>query len=121
MAVKKETYDLRIKQGATFSRGGTYTDADDIAIDLTGYTIRAMIRELYTSSAAMVSLTCAIDVPLAGHFTFGLSAAQTAVLVPTGPAPTQKQSYVWDLEIEKAGVVTRLLQGAVYVSPEATK
>jgi hypothetical protein len=114
-------YDLRIKQGATFARGATYRTAAGVAIDLTGYTIRAMIRATYDAAQPLASLTCAIDNPTAGHFTFGLSATQTAGLSATGSAAGQRASYVWDLEIEKAGVVDRILAGSAYVSPEATK
>jgi hypothetical protein len=115
------SYDLRIKQGATFRRSAIYRNSDRVAIDLTGYSIRAQIRATYDAAQPLVALTCAIDDGPAGKFSWSLSAIQTAALAATGSAPGKRASYVWDMELEQAGVVTRILQGAVYVSPEVTR
>lgn len=106
------TYNLSIEQGATFSLQVTLQAPGGGVFSLVGYAVRAQIRRSHSHSQAF-DLAVSIPAPATGVFVLGLSAAQTSALgFDTG---------VWDLEIESGGVVTRVLQGAVSVSPEVTR
>jgi hypothetical protein len=76
------------------------------------------VRETYSSSTSIVSLTSGAGITLggaAGTIAIVISATTTAAL-------TAPFSGVYDLELVSAGgVVTRLLQGAATVSPEVTR
>jgi hypothetical protein len=111
-------YDLEIKQGATFSLTATWKDSTGTAINLTGYTARMQVRSAYDSSTTIISLTSSSGITLggsAGTIAITVSATTTAAL-------TAPWSGVWDLElVSGGGVVTRLLEGIVSVTPEVSR
>ena len=114
-------WDITLEQGATFDKTLTWQDSSTdpaTAINLTGYTAKMEIRKKYTDAAAQVTLTHASGITLggaAGTIRIILSNTFTSSL----PADF---SGVYDLELTSgAGIVTRLVQGSVSVSPEATK
>ena len=120
-------YDLYIEQGATFVRNCTYTDSDNVPINLTGMTLTAQIRRSYSDATIAQAITCTIedqsDPDLVGKFVLSLTALQTAGLAVT-PAidyENTKSYYTYDLELNSGGQVRRLLQGTVIVSPEVTR
>jgi hypothetical protein len=96
----------------------TWKDSAGTAINLTGYSARMQVRETYSSTSTIVSLTNGSGITLggaAGTIAIAISATTTAAL-------TAPFSGVYDLELVSAGgVVTRLLQGAATVSPEVTR
>lgn len=87
-------------------------DALGVKFDLTGWNATSQIRKKYTDAVATVAFTCTIDLAL-GRIQLSLTAIQSAAIVAG--------EYVFDVEIAKAGVVRRIVQGKVTVSPEATK
>lgn len=89
--------------------------------NLTGYIVRGQIRKTY-SSPDKINFQCSISNPTGGEITFGLPASVTAT-IPCGESVTSSASkYVFDLELESPdGVVERILEGKLYVSPEVTK
>lgn len=111
--------DLEIKQGATYSLTVTYDDGAEppVAINLTGYTAKLQLRLDYNSPSAALELTHSAGLTMggvAGTIIVTMTDTQTRGLVPGW--------YVYDLEITSAGgVVTRLIEGKVKVSAEATK
>lgn len=113
-------FDDTIDQGATWSTLFTLKNSDDTPVDLTGYTARMQARLNYNSATALLSLTSpsgGISFPDAteGKIQVVVSATQTAAL-PAGV------TMVYDLEVESGGgIVTRVVQGTLYVSPEVTK
>ena len=107
------TYNLAIEQGATFSLQITLQAPGGGVFSLVGYTIRAQIRRSHSHSKATDLTVTVAPPPATGVFVLGLSAAKTQAL--------DFQTGVWDLEIASGGVVTRVLQGAVEVSPEVTR
>jgi hypothetical protein len=116
-----QVYDLRIDQGATYSCTVTWTDTNGTAISLTGYTARMQIRRRYADQDAgitpLVSLTQASGLSLGGSAgTVGITISATVTAgLPVG-------QWVYDLEVVSGGgVVTRLMQGAAYVSAEVTR
>jgi hypothetical protein len=112
------TYDILIEQGATFMLSAIWRDAGGSPIDLTGYTARMQVRQKVTSANAELSLTSQ-----AGDITLGDEAGTIVVLVSAGDtAALSIRRGVYDLELEStSGVVTRLLEGVVTVSPEVTR
>lgn len=111
-------FDIEINQGATFELTVTWKDSAGTAINLTGYSARMQVRETYSSSSTIVSLTNGSGITLGG------AAGTIAILISatTTAALTAPFSGVYDLELVSAGgVVTRLLQGAATVTPEVTR
>jgi len=111
------SYNLTINQGETFSKTFTYKSGGN-AVDLSTHTARMQVRTSFDASSTLVNLTSGGgDITLAsnGVITVTISTSATAALA----APN---SGVYDLEIIASdGVVTRLLQGNVTVTPEVTK
>lgn len=110
--------NLVIEQGTTFNPVLTYADSAGTAIDLTGYTARMQIRLKRTSTAFLHELTTeGVGITLggvAGTIALLISATDTTAFTFT--------TAVYDLELITAGgIVTRLLQGSVTLSTEATK
>lgn len=114
-------YDLYIDQGSTFTRSFIYKDANGVPIDITGHTASLMIRSshnasgtpIYDDTAAAGTLT--IPTGTDGRIELTMTDEDTAAF----PAPV---NAVWDLELTTAGgVVSRIVEGAVIISPNVTR
>ena len=111
-------YDITIEQGATFQLNLIWKDSAGAPIDLTGYTAKMQVRQRYASDDAVLSLSTT-----AGTIVLGGVAGTINI---TGPAAdtaaiTIKQG-VYDVELTSAGgIVTRLIEGCVAISPEVTR
>jgi hypothetical protein len=102
--------NLVIDQGSTYSVDVALRDENGDDLVTSGYTSRAQMRKHYTSSNS-VSFTTAIS---NGNLTLSLSANQTSNIV--------SGRYVYDAEIiDSSGVVTRIVEGIVTVTPEVTR
>jgi hypothetical protein len=104
--------NLTVDQGSDFSSVVTVTDSDDQLVDLTNYTRVGQIRKTYTSSTA-VDFVITSNTPTNGELTITLTAAQTASMKPG--------RYVYDVEIVSGGVVTRVVEGQLEVTPRVTR
>lgn len=118
--------NLLIQQGETFSRTITITDNQTVPvpINLTGYTARASIRPSADSSTITASFVCTFAPDrTTGVIVISLTDTVTSGIPTTGKTAYDKLAkYQWDMEIISAGgVVTRLLNGLVEVSPEVTR
>lgn len=104
--------NLLIDQGATFETTLTLTDDDGNIVDLTNYTGVGQFRKHYTSSTYT-----AFNVTLGGSngtVTLALSANATANVVAG--------RYVYDVEVtDSGGVITRLFEGIVTITPQVTR
>lgn len=106
-------YDLRIDQGATLVLEIECQDDLGQPMDLTGYTAQAQVRYRHgdANPAAVFSVTMN-ETP--GLVSLTLGAGQTAALA--------KPFGVWDCELHApGGVVQRLAEGKVSVSPEVSR
>ncbi|WP_440066430.1 hypothetical protein [Streptosporangium sp. OZ121] len=111
------TYRLTIDQGTTVDRALRWLK-QGIPVDLTGFTARMEIRDrpggvlLYRLSTADGTLS------VGGADNLGA----IGIHIPADVTSAWEwRSGVYDLElVSPAGVVTRLLQGSVTVSPEVT-
>lgn len=112
-------YDITIEQGANFSLPLTWKDENGTPINLTGYFARMQIRQDYDADEAILSLDSTVGggIVLGGAFgtiTISIDAGATADLAQT--------DAVYDLELESvSGIVTRLVQGRVFISREVTR
>lgn len=110
--------NIVIEQGTTFNPVLTYTDENDAAIDLSGYTARMQIRDKRTSANFIHELTTENS----GITLGGVAGTITLLITDTDTAAFAFKNAVYDLElISGGGIVTRLLNGSVTLSTEATK
>lgn len=111
-------YDITIEQGATFRLNLEWVDSNSDPVDLTGYTARMQVRRRYASTEAALNLTTE-------NGGIVLGGAAGTILIEAAAGATDDIDFkigVYDLELEAAdGFVTRLLQGAVTISPEVTR
>ena len=111
------TYNFLIEQGATLNKVITWKDGNDAAINLTGYTAVAQFRPTITAAPVLTLSSVTSGITLggaAGTITLQATATTTAALA-TGEG-------VWELELTTSGgVVTRLLTGAYFISPEVVR
>jgi len=111
-------YNILIEQGATYDQTFTW-EVSGSPVNLTGYTARMQFRDSMASPTKVVEF----GVTTGATITLGGAAGTIRVqLTATATAALNAGSYVYDLElVSGAGVVTRLLQGAVSVNPEVTR
>lgn len=114
--------DLNINQGATYTLDvpgiKTAAGAD---LNITGYTVRAQIRRRVNDPAILATFTTAIVTPAVGALQLSLTAAETTAL-PSSSSKDQPLACVYDCEIvSPAGVVSRILEGTAFISPEVTR
>lgn len=109
--------DFLMPKGSTFSRTLTWKISGS-AVDLTSYTARMQARTSHVSTTTVLELTTANSKIVlggtAGTITLTVSAADTAAIT--------QSSLAYDLELVSAGgVVTRLVEGQIVLSPEVTR
>ena len=103
--------NIVIDQGTTFNTDYTFTNDNDDPIDFSSYQGRSQIRKAASSSTSY-------------EFTVGLS-NDGVVSLSMNAATTSTISagrYLYDLEVvDSNGVVSRLVEGIVTVTPEITR
>jgi len=105
--------NLIIDQGSDFRSTITVEDTTSNIVNLENYTGRGQMRKTYTSNTAY-DFTVEIPNPSLGELTISLNSEIT-----TGIKPGR---YVYDIEIiSSAGVITRVLEGQVEVTPRVTR
>lgn len=109
-------YNITMDQGAQWTLTVVYDNNNGTPIDLTGYTARMQVRPKFGADNAVLTLSSVsggiVITPLTGTLNLTATTAQTAD-IPGG-------FYVYDLEIDNAGIVTRLMQGSVTVRDQVT-
>jgi len=127
------TYNLCINQGATYSVTFVWNTGSScgctngcscgcssnlIPVDLTGFTAAMQIRQTVQSSTVLYSASTA-----GGQIVLGGTAGTIALTIPA--SATAGFSWirgVYDINLTSSGgIVTRLIQGNVIVSPEVTR
>jgi hypothetical protein len=109
--------DFLIPKGSTFSRTLTWKVSGS-AVNLTNYTARMQARSSVNSGTVVLDMTTANSkITLggtAGTITLILSASETAAIT--------QNTLAYDLELVSAGgVVTRLVEGQIILTPEVTR
>lgn len=104
--------NITIDQGTSFATSIDVTDEEGNLVDLTGFTGAAQMRKHYTSST-YYSFAVSISAGT-GEVTLSMSANATNN-VAAG-------RYVYDCELTDAnGIVSRLVEGIVTVTPGVTR
>ena len=107
------TYDLVIDQGSDFAIDLTITEGGS-AKNLTGYSGRAQLRTTHAASSATASFTVSVVNATNGTMKMEMQASTT-----TGIAAGR---YVYDVEITSGeGIVTRVVEGQIEVTPGVTR
>lgn len=110
-------YNTTIDQGADWYLTVTYENPNGTAINITNYTAALQIRSLPSDPTTVLSLSTGSGITITGAtgtVEVRATAAQTGAI--------DEGTYYYDLEITApTGVVTRLVQGQVVVSPEVTR
>ena len=109
--------DFLMPKGSTFSRTLTWKVSGS-PVNLTDYTARMQARTSHISGTTVLDMTTANSkITLggtAGTITLSLSASETAAIT--------QSSLAYDLELVSAGgVVTRLVEGQIVLTPEVTR
>lgn len=107
--------ELLIDQGANFNNIITLTDdTSNTAINISGYTVRSQMRRSYYSVNAAANIVCTISDAANGQVTMSLGSSNTSNLTPN--------RYLFDVETETStGVVSRVLEGIITVTPGITR
>jgi hypothetical protein len=109
-------YSFTIVQGSTFYLNLIYQDSDGVPINLTGNTARMQLRRTFTSPVADLTLTTASGAIVITGATGNILITITDEL--TGPL--EPGFYLYDLELDNGGVITRLIQGQITLSQQVT-
>lgn len=121
------TLDIVISQGADYRlRVTSTTRADGTPWNLTtpGTTIRGKIRDTFDAGASLVDFTATVTDAATGAFDLTLTNVQTAGLAVSGSLESRERTGalgVYDVELVEGSEVTRILEGDVRLSREATK
>jgi hypothetical protein len=115
--------NIVISQGADNIYQFRWSTLDDVTgvktpVDLTGYSARSQLRQK-VGGPVWAELTSDDN-----SITLGTDGLITVILddtVTEDPAWNNYKSGVWDLEVEKDGLVTRFVEGGVTVSPDVTR
>lgn len=107
--------ELQMDQGATFNNIITLTDdTTNTAINIVGYSVRSQMRRSYYSVNATANIVCTITDGANGQVTMSLGASNTSNITPN--------RYLFDVETETTtGVVSRVLEGLITVTPGITR
>jgi hypothetical protein len=106
-------YDLAIEQGSAYRRSIPVLDEAGSLLDVTGWSARGQIRLTHTSATTLHDLSSNLTVT---------DSAVVLEIPADSSAPWVWREGVYDVElVDPAGTPTRLLQGRVLVSPEATR
>ena len=108
-------YNFTIDQGSTWTLQLIYKDPNGAPINLSGYTAKMQLRSKFDSADAVLTLTSGSGITIDGP-------TGTINLVATDEQTEAIKSgfYVYDLELSNGGVITRLIQGQVTLSPQVT-
>lgn len=110
------TYNAVIEQGADWYVNFQWTDPSGTPINLTGYTAALQIRTSPLAKTTVLSLTNTSGIAITastGTLAVHATAAQTGAIT--------NGLYSYDMEITSGGIVTRLVQGSINVTPQVTR
>lgn len=107
--------DLFLNQNETFTTSLTLDDVNGVAYNLTGFTVKSQARKSYYSNTIAINFDAAISDANNGIISLSASANTTAN-VSAG-----KLVYDVFMTQTSTGIVTRVLEGQIFVSPSVTK
>lgn len=107
--------DQFIEQGTTFTTQITLDDSDGYPFNLTGFTAASQARKSYYSTNVSI------------EFDANISDANNGVIILSADAPITANvtpgKLVYDVTITQTdtGLVTRIIEGQIFVSPSVTR
>lgn len=113
------TYNTVIDQGADWFINFVYENPDGTPVNITNYTAALQVRTSPLAKTAVLTLTTQnggiVITGNQGKVACHATNVQTSAMNPG--------RYTYDLEITEptAGIVTRLIQGTIQVSPQVTR
>ena len=107
--------ELYIDQGTTFNNIINLTDdVTNAPINISGYTVTSQIRRSYYSSNISANITCEISNVANGEITMSMTSANTSNI--------KAGRYVFDVKtIDTYGIVNRIIEGIISVTPQVTR
>lgn len=107
--------DLFLEQGTTFTTSITLDDSNGSPYNLTDFSVRSQARKSYYSDNTTITFNASVLDANSGVIQLSANSATTAN-VPAG-------KLVYDVLITQisTGVVTRVLEGQILVSPTVTR
>lgn len=107
--------ELYMDQGATFNNIVNITDdVTNANVNIAGYIVRSQMRRSYNSANATANIVCTITNAANGEITMSLAAANTSNI--------KAGRYLFDVETQdNSGVVNRILEGIITVTPQVTR
>ena len=110
-------YAFNAEQGATLARTILYTDANDVATNLTGYTAAMQVRPTAASATVILELTTENT-----RITLGGAAGTVDLLVDAATMEALTPGrYYYDLELYTGSTVIRLIEGVFNIKAEVTR
>lgn len=110
-------YNLVAEQGSTFDQSVLIVDADNVAIDITTYSLRGYIRRRYSDTTKTAEFTITKVSAVNGSINLHLTAATLAAIAAG--------EYVYDVEMYKTVdaevIVYKVIKGGFTITEEATK
>jgi hypothetical protein len=116
-------YSFTIEQGATLVKQFTYKDTSGDVVNLDGYTASMQIRSSVDSDIKIADFN---NIQLGSLRILPTTGSAATGTIELNIHATSSSLYtfdqaVYDLEIENAGAVTRLLQGRIKLSKNVTR
>ena len=107
--------DQYLEQGATFVSEMTLDDVTGVPYNLTGFSVRSQAKRSYYSANATINFVSEITDANNGIIKISANSAVTSNVPPV--------KLVYDVVItqDSTGIVTRVLEGQIFVSPAVTK
>lgn len=111
--------NIKLDQGATNRKLVTWKTGDPaLPVDLTGCTATAQLRSTVTSTEVLGTLSTALGTIILG----GNTGTVELIFKPELTIGVSWRSAVYDMEITFPNTdITRLLEGAIALSPEVTR
>lgn len=108
-------YNFTLDQGSVFYINLKYQDPTGTPINLTGNTARMQLRRQYSSPVVLTLTTDGGGIVITG------ATGNIAIQITDEQTETLEEGfYVYDLELNNGGVISRLIQGTITVSPQVT-
>lgn len=107
--------ELFVDQGTNFNNVINLTDdITNLNVNVQGYTVISQMKRSYYSANASANITCSITNALNGEITMTMNANTTANI--------KAGRYLFDMRItDRDGVVSRVLEGIITVTPRISR
>ena len=110
-------HDLVLVRGDSATFVLTFTDDDDVAVDLSGFDWLAQVRETYDATDALMSFDVDTADAADGILTLDLDADEW----PTEASPVPTDKWRWDLEGTDGAMVRTYLGGTCKVLGDVSR